>query len=135
MTLVIASRGSTHFPAPPNPQTANADPISGGAPGAIIGSPGINPLPNALAGCIGTFTVNGVSIGSETENGPGLDLTQWQQQDVVHAINAALGGAVVASITPQGRIQLQSAPGVQISIGGSANILTALGFTAGGFIG
>ncbi len=135
MTLVIASLGSTHFPSPPNPQTANADPISGGAAGAVIGSPGINPQPNALAGCIGTLTINGMNIGAETENGSGLDLTKWQQQDVVHAINAALGGVVVVSITPQGRIALQSAAGVQITIGGSANVLTALGFTAGGFIG
>jgi hypothetical protein len=135
MTLVIASKGSTHFPAPPNPSVPPADPLSGGVSGAVIGGPGINPLPMALAGCIGTLTINGAVISGNDGLAPGqLNLTVLQQQDVARLINGVLGGTVVADITPQGRLRLASLSGVQITIGGSANVLNALGFTAGGYI-
>jgi hypothetical protein len=136
MTFVVASIGSQHFPNPPTPQTAAGDPVSGGAAGALWGLPGINPLPLATAGCIGTLSINGVGISNGNANGLGLlDLTSVGQKEIVQLINASLGGAVVASITPQNRIALQSATGVPIVIAGSANILAALGLTAGSTVG
>lgn len=131
MAIVTASRGAMHFPAQANPQTPNGDPISGGAAGAVIGSPGINPEPNALAGCNGALTINGVAVSGTGDAGAGiLDLVDWGLKEIVVSVNANVPG-VTASITPQGRLQLASLVGVPITIAGSANVLTALGLTAG----
>jgi hypothetical protein len=130
MATVIANIGSEHFPAIANPQTPEGDAINGGAVGAVIGGVGINPTPNAYAGCIGVFSVNGVPLFSNTAGTGLLDLTVWGNKELVNAINATVPG-VAASVNPRNRLMLQTASGVPIVIAGSANLLTALGLPAG----
>lgn len=135
MTVVVASLGAMHFPAQANPATQEGEPISGGAVGAIIGGFGLNPQPQALAGCVGLLTINGINIasGGERRTDSQLDLTMWGLKEIVNAVNGGVAG-VAASISPQGRLRLQSAPGFQITIAGAANVLAALGLTAGAYI-
>lgn len=132
MATVQSSKNGAHFPAIPNPSTAENNPVSGGAAGAVIGGVGINPQPNALAGCYGTLTINGVSIVSNGgTSGPYLDLTKWGNKELVNAINALVPGVTASIKAPPNLLVLQSPAGVPITIGGSANVLAALGLTAG----
>lgn len=133
MTTVTGTQGVGHFPSIANPQTVNGDPVSGGAPGATIGNPGINPQPGDYAGCIGALSVNGIALSSNSAGNALVDLTTWGAKELANAISQSVPG-VSALVTPRNRLQLSSAPGFQITIAGSANILTALGLTAGSFV-
>lgn len=126
MTQVIASIGTNHFPAIAVPQTPAGDYIPVTPPNLEAGTP----TPTAYAAVVGTLTVNGATIGGSS-SGPGLvDLTNWGNKELTNAITNANVG-VTASVDKNGRIVLVTAPGVPITIAGSANLLTVLGLTAG----
>lgn len=130
MTILVATKGAQHFPAPENP------PGSGGSSGATLGSG--YPAPSAFAGILGLFTINGFPLGAGGGGlgtaGALLDLTQWGLGNIISQINGTTSGPianVTASSGPPGALELASPPGVPIVIAGAAGVLKALGLTAG----
>lgn len=111
----------------------------------IIASSGVAPAIQAYpapGAPVGTFSINGYALGAgggglNTPNAT-LDLTVWGLQQIEAQINQTQSGGLLgvsATTGPQGRLQISSPAGVPITIAGAATVLTALGLTAGTFVG